>query len=487
MQINSGSAAAARFVYRPENSFASNNSLSLNKAASPGGDSFNLSKMGGRLCIQGQAVTEWDEPLTKATDEKTLKLIDESLSQVGSILEAMKKVAVMAEDETLSDVDRVDLQIEMTRLQERLSVETRRMSMRIAGQTEEEIAKNLSEINDTRNHQIEMLSRAKERILNGEQWDAREAVEYNFELLEVTVIGPQGREVLPASQDGGFVLPEHYNPADVVILKNYQPNGDRMAVTDDDSVPSLREILEGQNSLIVMDVESAKAARQKIEAQLDDLVKMREEFAEMLPERRQEVAVQRGEAASRTSMSDGELDAMLGQITRERIEKEQRELENARAAEEQAAAGRDENMAEGAAKVGEYLDEDGNYRKRVLVGTDVGTVAYEVDPQTGKPDMTSPRLIEADDKAGSFFMKLEKLFKDRIGRLLGFASKTPAQIAKAMPMTLSYSDQANDGLTVTQSVGPSSTKASVDSRLNTVLSSLSSADGVVKTASGFTP
>ena len=437
MQINSSAAGSARFVSRPENSLISSKPLSLNGAALRG-DSLSLSRMGGRLCVEGQAVTTWDEPLTKATDEKTLKLIDESISQVGSILESMKKIAEMAEDETLTDVDRVDLQIEMTRLQERLSVETRRMSMRLAGQTEEEIAKNLSQFNDTRNHQIEMLSRARERVLNGESWDAREVVEYNFELLEVTVIGPEGREVLPASQDGSFVLPEHYDPADVVILKNYQPNGDRMVVTDDESVPSLREVLEGQNSLIVMDVESAKAARLKIEAQLDDLVKIREEFAEMLPERRQEVAVQRGEVASR--MSEGEIGAMIGQITRERIEKEQRELENARAAEEQSAAGKDENMAEGAAKVDEYLDENGNYRKRMLVGTDVGTVAYEVDPQTGKPDMTSARLIEADDKVGAFFMKLEKLFKDRIGRLLGFASKTPAQIAKAAPMTLSYSD-----------------------------------------------
>jgi hypothetical protein len=52
----------------------------------------SLSKLGGRLCVDGKAVVSWEDKVTRGGDDKTLRLIDESISQVGGILEQMKKV-----------------------------------------------------------------------------------------------------------------------------------------------------------------------------------------------------------------------------------------------------------------------------------------------------------------------------------------------------------------------------------------------------------
>ena len=463
MRINSGMTGNARFVYRSEDNPLQTKTLAWNRQTSLTHDALSLSGIGGRLSIKGQPVAPWDDAVTNASDEEALRLIDESISAVGKILEDMKKAAEIGEDETLTDLDRIELQIEMSRLQERLSVETRRMSMRMAGQTEEEIAKNLSQFNDTAKNQIELLNRARDRILNGDAWDVRESYELNLVPKETIVISPEGRETFPAvegEQGKEFVLPDYYNPQDVVILKNHDWNGGQMVVTDDEKVPSLREILESQNALILMDADSAAEAVGKIEAQLQDLAKMREQFASVVAERRAELQAESAGMAE-PLMSEGEIDAMLGAVAQERAARERQAEENAKAAEDQAAGA----MTSGSAKVDEYIDEEGNYRKQLLIGTDAGTMAYQVDETTGKPDMSSPRMIEAKNGIGAIFMKMEKLFKDKIGSLLGFASMSGTnRTLKAESATSVFA-----------------------SNLNTVLSPLSATTRTIETVSVSAP
>jgi hypothetical protein len=116
MQIHAADTSLGQFIIRPFNNKEQTKFQNPFAPANYQG-SLSLSELGGRLCVDGKAVLSWEDKVTRGGDDKTLRLIDESISQVGGILEQMKKVANLAQDESLFDVDRIDLQIKMERLQ----------------------------------------------------------------------------------------------------------------------------------------------------------------------------------------------------------------------------------------------------------------------------------------------------------------------------------------------------------------------------------
>lgn len=403
MRINAADTSLSRFIIRPEN-FAAQSSgnpfMSFNY-----GDSLALSSIGERLRCRGEAIARWDEKLTDAADDEYLQLMDKSISSVGSILEQMKSLTILAEDESLTDSDRMQLQTQMAGLQQRLGAETKRMSLRLAGKSEEEIAKTLGGslemqgmVGSLPNGQSsDMLERALARIESGEAWDIAERWEVTTALEDVTVLAADGRRLTFPPVDGDFTLPEEFDPETTLILRNEVITGGRFVQADDPKAPTVSELLKQNRTIILMDVKSAKEGTERLDREIEELSKMREEFARVRDEMRAEAKAEAGDAG----MDEGRLDAMLGRIEQERLAREARIAEDIRVAGGGTPSGPD----------------DDEKAKKVRVETPLGLMEYATD-ENGVTDYADPRLVAPEGKLGTLFAKLEALFKDKIGRRL---------------------------------------------------------------------
>jgi len=218
-------------------------------------DSYSFSSLAGKLRVQGNPVTA--ESVTKPGDDKTLRMMEEQMSVVGRILAQQKNLAEMAKDETLSDLDRMDLQIEMSELQRKLTAETRRLSMQLAGMSPSEIYKELAPLLSPSTEQG-MLERARERIVNGEEWDVAEAVLFDPASFD--------RTVASLASDGDVTA----RIADELKTE--------LVTVKDESFPTVSDYLEAMNAVIIMDVESAAKGEERIDKQIQNLAEMKEEF-----------------------------------------------------------------------------------------------------------------------------------------------------------------------------------------------------------------
>lgn len=402
MRINAADTSLSRFIIRPENPAVQNHTNPL--ASSNYGDKLALSSLGERLRFQGEAIARWDEKLTDAADDKHLQLMDKSISAVGSLLEQMKSLTILAEDESLTDSDRMRLQIQMTNLQKRLTAETKRMSLRLAGKPEEEIMSLLGEkdfvganASDSPAPEGSMLQRALARVENGEVWDIAEKWELSLTLKEVVVITDDGRQTFQA-ENGEFELPPDIDSKEAIISKIHEVTGGRHVPTDDPKTPTVSEILKQNRTIVLMDAESAKEGTERLDREIEELSKMRETFVEVRDEKRAEAKAKSGE----TGMDEGRLDAMLARIEQERLAREARIAEDIRVAE-----GGTPGVPDGDGKA-----------KKVRVQTPLGVMEYE-QFENRLTDNTDPRLVGPDGPLGVLFAKLEKLFKEGIGMRLG--------------------------------------------------------------------
>jgi len=79
------------------------------------------------------------------------------------------------------------------------------MSLRMAGQSGKEIANNLSGLEESANRAIDILKRARERVLNGEEWDVAEVYQPEYKLTSIEVQTPEGRHFF---EDGENFTPD---------------------------------------------------------------------------------------------------------------------------------------------------------------------------------------------------------------------------------------------------------------------------------------
>ncbi|MDR1133740.1 MAG: hypothetical protein LBL05_06220 [Synergistaceae bacterium] len=366
MRISVANTGLGRFIANPlARRTAAGGGLSRNSVTN---DVLELSKFGGRLVIDGQAVNAWDSPVTNLSDEKSLRLMDRSISRIGNILERMKSLADLSTDNSLSDEDRIVIQIDLVKLNKELNAEKQKMSLRMAGQSESDIAKNLSGFEESANSVIEMLERARERASNGEAWDAAEVYQPESRVAAIEVQTPWGRQFFEGA-DGdfsGFELPSDIDPGTAIIINHLLPDGGSMIVTDDPNAPKLSAVLSGQNIPMVMDAESAKEISRKIGDQLKSLAKMKEEL---------------GTAARETRME---------QFNAER----QGVSQLPQVSEPHAVSS---------------PNSDGK-PKELAVQTSIGEMVY-VDGD----DNSVPVLRNPENAAGKMFAKLAKFFEQKIG------------------------------------------------------------------------
>lgn len=378
MRVNAGNTDMSRHLAGAVNSSAKNNPNSFVISSSK--DSVNVSKMGGRLGTQGNFFIRWDRPITKPGDDPALKLMDKSISSVGRVLEQMRSIAELAQDERLSDLDRMDLQIEMDRLQKQVTVETHRMSLVMAGKSEREISELLEGAESQQENGV--LQRARERILKGEKWDVAEKLEPIMELKEVHVITAGERKVFQIQKGESFELPSEIDPKDSVILKIHDWARSEFVVTDDKSEPTVRQQLEMGSNILLMDAKSAEKGRERIEKQLDELLKTREAFAQFYVKNADELQqADQGDGG----LSHAEVEELASSANQDRMERESQLSEN--------------------------LSESLNEGQEKKIHSRLGLMVYSNE--------LDPRLVRPQNRTGAMFAKIESLFKDKIARALG--------------------------------------------------------------------
>jgi hypothetical protein len=191
------------------------------------------------------------KPVTNATADKTLSMTDTYISKAGKLLERMKSLAAAAQDKSLSDIDRISLQIEIGRLQHELDTETDRMELSRAGgfaleymggatQSIESVLKQWHG-NFEGSDAYKMLQRASERIASGEEWDVAE--------IATDIVKIEDGEI-------SYVRTE-------------------WEITDDKTVPTVSDILKARGRFI-MDPDSAVLSAEELDKNLASLAKKRE-------------------------------------------------------------------------------------------------------------------------------------------------------------------------------------------------------------------
>jgi hypothetical protein len=185
------------------------------------------------LHISGQDAADkpaasWKEQIKDSRADPTLKLIDKHIAKAGDILEQMKEFAKLAQDETLSDDDRLALQMNIDRLQYELDCETERMCNKYY-YGKAIVQHHEQRYEDTRSYK--MLARAAERLANGEKWDVAELLNHDLE----------------------------------------------WEILEDPDAPTVGDILKGKGRS-VMDFEAARVTEAELDNDLSKLQKQRDKF-----------------------------------------------------------------------------------------------------------------------------------------------------------------------------------------------------------------
>jgi hypothetical protein len=197
------------------------------------------------------------ESITNITADKTLSLVDKHISKAGKLLERMKALAEAAKDKSLTDIDRISLQIEIGRFQHELDTETDRMELSRTGYFSLEFMDSATQSiesvlkqwhgNFEESDAYKMLQRASERIAKGEEWNVAE--------IATDIVKIEDGEVAYVRTD--------------------------WEVVDDNTVPTVSDILKAKGRS-VMDPKSAALSAKELDRDLARLAKRREGFVSFI-------------------------------------------------------------------------------------------------------------------------------------------------------------------------------------------------------------
>jgi hypothetical protein len=339
------------------------NNISPEKRAA---DTLVLSDAAKKLCFG--SVTKLIRQGNKTLGDPMLQLMDKSMSKVESILGEMEALAVAAQNEKLTDLQRIDMQIEMEDLRIRLLGATGAMSAELAESSGQSVRGSVQFVSfgspgGTVGDKRSALERARDRIVNGEKWDVAEEFEFLTEVKEVRVGGTE-RSVLVKPGER-VELPSDIDPKTAVLACIEEFTGGSWRVSDDEILPSVSEKLRAANSIILMDAKSATEGVERLRNEINGLQAARMDFMALSEK------LSSGDPGLSRNVNFGELNARMlpGQDS-------------------------DENNGDS--------NESGS-----RFGTELGIMKFTEGRNC------RPRLISPTDSRGSMFSRLERLF-DRI-------------------------------------------------------------------------
>lgn len=228
--------------------------LSLN-----GGESSSL--LEGRKADSADSLPSWAQPMDKA------------LSQTIDILERMQKLAVAAQDKKLTDLDRIEMQIEIEDLKSNLKVVPR--NLRGAPPLSPDGKILLLEGPHPLGDYSSALERARDRILNGQEWDVREA--WCADGFDRIIQNENGEDIWEVFAGNAW---------HVVDDRNVLTRREGEYVDSGIKVPTVRERLEKASPVVVMDAQSAARGIDYLEERIASARKFREQLPNLIKQPR---------------------------------------------------------------------------------------------------------------------------------------------------------------------------------------------------------
>ena len=415
------------------------------------GDSLNLSQAGlaislGKLNVPDVPTAAPVEETNAALRDPTVRALKKAFEDMTRGLSEMKQLAEMALDPELTDLERIDLQIEMTKLQSRLFKDAHRLGLDLypgaEGYTNIENALNVVCYEEDK--MLAFLEQAKERIANGEYERGRGGIDISSvsvyiepepapSLLDIVLDPEREDEVWPADK-GSLRESEATNrdgeplePIFTGVDINFETLG-QVAVTQ---VEQVEPVL-----LVALENSGPRSG--------GTLTKLSFKDRRISPDRLDEAL---HEIAGQTwNMETGILltDLKSAILSVERIEKQMEELEEFKA----EFANLVQNMPpEGYAGKGieeeplEWLDPDTSVNKSSLAlvqeeyttafnnGTSSIVSSNKPMQREGEPERPSPttrhdyRMRNPRNPLEAFAQKVDAFFKDKLFKKLGYSMK----------------------------------------------------------------
>jgi hypothetical protein len=239
-----------------------------------GHDILLLSDIGKRLSFGVEKAPLLNGNQETGITDPVLKQKDKYLSQQMDILEKMHKLATAAQDENLTDLERVEMQLQFEELRKDMNESA---GMPRGYWTKEAASGDFSRLFGDGSSVVE---RMRNRIMNGEEWNIREAW------------SPEGFSRAIYNDDGAMVGVEEFAAGwHVVDDKNANVlrarGGDDGTIKTSDTgkkVPTVREVLERETTINFMDAESAANGAKLLEQKINDVQKSRDRIAKAAAE-----------------------------------------------------------------------------------------------------------------------------------------------------------------------------------------------------------
>lgn len=244
--------------------------------ARPIHDSLSLSELGKRLSLnRGESSSLLEGRKADSADSlpSWAQPMDKALSQTIDILERMRKLAVAAQDKKPTDLERIEMQIEIEDLRANLKVVPRNLRGAPPLSLDGKIL--LLEGPHPLGDYSSALERARDRILNGQEWDVREA--WCADGFDRMIQNENGEDVWEVFAGNAW---------HVVDDRNVLTRREGEYVDSGIKVPTLRERLEWASPVIVMDAQSAARGVGYLEERIASVRKFREQLPNLIKQPR---------------------------------------------------------------------------------------------------------------------------------------------------------------------------------------------------------
>lgn len=234
---------------------------------------------------------------TKKTDNVNVlneaeKNMDKAMKKAQNILGRIHDLALLAQDDSIGDIDRTEIQIEIEDLRDNLVMIPGNL---MKGRTESRSQWDEKFLHDRGisfgenspyGDGSSIFDRMRKRISNGEDWNVREA--YVSQATTIITHDEEGNEVWQIRSPGWYVVDnEHAN----IITRDSDGN----FIEDTKKVPTVMDTLKAWSPYVVMDSESAQETSKLLEEQIEFVKTWREE----LPDR---IAAVKNDAKARDSI-----------------------------------------------------------------------------------------------------------------------------------------------------------------------------------------
>ena len=243
-------------------------------------DTVSFSGRGKRLSLNHSEKLSAKSEKT-GTASTVLALLDKSMGEVESILKEMNSLAKSAGEEGLSDLERINKQIEMEALRSRLYSASKSMSHNLAEMSGQRTSGELTLVDASPGlwggDRRTLLERARDRIEKGEKWDVVEGYRYLHTIEEVRIGGTD--RSIKVEKGKRFELPDDIDPKKAVLCCIGTPAGGEWFVSDNKEALSVRQKIKASGTIDLMDAKSAQEGVKRLEAELEDMKSMREKLA----------------------------------------------------------------------------------------------------------------------------------------------------------------------------------------------------------------